>query len=59
MAFHGQNHKTISAKIRKIMHEGIRGKKVSQEQAVAIALSMARKGKLGRKAKKLAGKKKK
>lgn len=53
------NHKMMSAKISKIMHEGVRGKKVSQKQAVAIAFNMARKGKLGRKAKKLASKKRK
>ena len=35
--------KFIGAKIRKIKKEGIRGKKVSQKQAVAVALSMARK----------------
>ena len=33
----------MSNKIRKIMHEGVKGKPVSQEQAVAIAFSMARK----------------
>lgn len=33
----------VSAKIRKIAKEGIRGKKVSREQRIAIALSMARK----------------
>lgn len=33
----------VSAKISKIKHEGIRGKKVSQDQAIAVALSMARK----------------
>lgn len=31
----------ISEKIKKIMREGVRGKKVSQKQAVAIAYSMA------------------
>jgi|TARA_R100000750_G_C2326132_1_gene88245 hypothetical protein len=35
--------KFISAKISKIMGEGIRGKKVSQKQAIAIANSMAKK----------------
>lgn len=44
MAYHGPNHKAVSAKIKKIMHEGVRGKKVSQKQAVAIAFSMSRKG---------------
>lgn len=50
--------KKVSAKISKIMHEGIRRntkkpvsksnprRKVSQAQAVAVALSMARKKKL-------------
>lgn len=33
----------IADKIRKIMHEGIRGRKVSQKQAVAVAINMARK----------------
>lgn len=32
----------MSAKIKKIKKEGIRGKKVSQKQAVAVAMSMAR-----------------
>lgn len=53
----------VSNKISKIMHEGVRRnthkpvsksnkrRPVSQKQAVAIALSMARKGKLGKKAK--------
>lgn len=41
----------ISNKVRKIMHEGIRGKKVPVKQAVAVAYSMARR------AKKMAGKK--
>jgi len=35
--------KFIGAKIRKIKKEGIRGKKVSRKQAIAVALSMARK----------------
>ena len=35
----------IKSKIKKIMHEGIRGKKVSQKQSVAIAYSMSRKRK--------------
>lgn len=42
-------HHKISEKIRKIMHEGIRGKKVSQKQAVAVAYSMARRAKKMRK----------
>ena len=33
----------VSYKISKIMDEGIRGKKVSHDQAIAVALSMARK----------------
>jgi len=44
MAFH-HHKKAIGQKIKKIMHEGVRGKKVSQKQAIAIAFSMARKGK--------------
>lgn len=36
----------VSAKVGKIKHEGVRGKKVSTKQAVAIALSMARKKRL-------------
>ena len=35
--------KLVSAKISKIMHEGIRGKKVKKDQAVAVAYSMMRK----------------
>lgn len=35
--------KWISSKISKIMKEGIRGKRVSQKQAVAVAFSMWRK----------------
>ena len=35
--------KWISNKISKIMHEGIRSKKVSQKQAIAVAYSMAKK----------------
>ena len=35
----------IGDKVRKIMHEGIRGKKVKQDQAVAVAYSMAKKAK--------------
>lgn len=34
--------KYISMKIRKINEEGVRGKKVPHEQAVAIALSYAK-----------------
>jgi len=41
-----ESKKKISKKISKIMHEGVRGKKVKQNQAVAIALSMARKKKI-------------
>ena len=49
----------ISAKIEKIMHEGVRKntrkpvsaknkrRKVGQKQAVAIAMNMAKRGKLG------------
>ena len=37
-----RNKKWVSAKIRKIMHEGIKGRKVSSKQAVAVAFSMAR-----------------
>lgn len=36
----------VGDKISRIMHEGIRGKKVPQKQAVAIALSMKRRGEL-------------
>lgn len=48
MAYHHHKGKKkasafVSSKIRKIKKEGIRGKKVSQKQAVAVALSMARK----------------
>lgn len=38
-----RGEKFISHKISKIMHEGVRGKKVPRKQAVAIAFSMARK----------------
>lgn len=38
-----EREKFISAKIRKIKEEGVRGKKVPQKQAVAIAMSYARK----------------
>lgn len=30
----------IGEKIKKIMHEGVKGKKVKQKQAVAVAYSM-------------------
>ena len=40
----------MGAKIKKIMKEGVRGRKVSQRQAVAVALSMQRKGQLKKKA---------
>ena len=48
MAYHHHKgkekaRKFMGAKMRKIKKEGIRGKKVSQKQAVAVALSMARK----------------
>lgn len=54
MAYHHHSTKArgfVGGKIRKIKREGIRGKKVGQKQAVAIALSMARKKglKVGRK----------
>lgn len=35
----------VSNKISKVMHEGIRGKKVSKKQAIAVAYSYARKRK--------------
>lgn len=35
----------IGAKVKKIMHEGVRGKKVPQKQAVAIAISMSKRAK--------------
>jgi hypothetical protein len=34
--------KYISSKIKKIKTEGIRGRKVSTKQAIAVAISMAR-----------------
>lgn len=37
-----KNKKFISAKIRKIKKEGVRGRRVSQRQAIAIAFSIAR-----------------
>jgi len=46
LAYHHHSKKAqrfVSAKIRKIKKEGIRSKKVSQKQAVAVALSSARK----------------
>ena len=41
----------IGDKVKKIMHEGMRGKKVPQKQAVAVAYSMAEKAKRLRKKK--------
>jgi len=38
----GSSRATISSNIKQIMAEGIRGKKVPQKQAVAVALSQAR-----------------
>jgi len=38
-------NKQVAKKVKKIMHEGIKGKKVSQKQAVAVAYSMAGKHK--------------
>lgn len=38
----GSSRATVSSNIRQILKEGIRGKKVSQKQAVAVALSEAR-----------------
>ena len=35
----------ISDKVKKIMYEGMRGKKVKQKQAVAVAYSMSEKAK--------------
>jgi hypothetical protein len=40
-----KHSKAISAKIKKIMDEGVKGKKVPQKQAVAIAINMVGKGK--------------
>jgi len=40
----------VGTKIEKIKSEGIRGRKVSQRQAVAVALSMQRRGQLRKKA---------
>jgi len=53
MSKHGTKQHKISEKIRKIMHEGVKGKKVKVKQAAAIAYNMARKGKLGKMASKL------
>ncbi len=36
-----EKEKFISGKVKKIMHEGIRGKKVSDKQAVAVAFKMS------------------
>ena len=33
----------MSKKIKEVMHKGIRGKKVSKKQAIAVAYSAARK----------------
>jgi len=41
----GSSRATVSSNIRQIMREGIRGKKVPQKQAVAVALSEARRSK--------------
>lgn len=40
-----EKQKFISNKISKIMHEGIRGKPVSQKQAIAVAYEYAKKRK--------------
>jgi len=45
----GTSQKTISKNIRTELKEGVRGKAVSQRQAVAIALSVARQSKGKRK----------
>jgi hypothetical protein len=37
----GSSNKTVSSNIKTEMREGVRGKPVSQKQAVAIALSKA------------------
>ena len=37
--------KKVGRKISKIMHEGLRGKKVKRKQAIAAAYSMVRSGK--------------
>lgn len=42
-----QKKQMLSEKIAKIMREGVRGKKTSQAQAVAIAYSMLKKKKHG------------
>jgi len=36
-------HKAISHKIREVMKKGVRGRKVSRKQAIAIGYSTARK----------------
>lgn len=38
-----EKQKFISAKIKKVMHEGVHGKKVPLKQAVAIAYSYSKK----------------
>ena len=40
-----EKQKFISGKIKKIMHEGIRGKKVKKNQAIAVAMEYARRRK--------------
>lgn len=40
-----EKQKYISAKISKIMHEGIRNKPVSQKQAIAVAIDMEKRKK--------------
>ena len=40
----GSSQKVISSNIRTELREGVRGKPVSQRQAVAIALNVARGG---------------
>lgn len=37
--------KKVGRKISKIMHEGLRGKKVSKKQAIAAAIHMVKSGK--------------
>lgn len=43
--FNYMDNKKVSAKIKKIKKEGIRGEKVSQKQAVAVAINMVGKKK--------------